>query len=350
MATVIYLPKDPSQEMLAQGFAGAGAGLSKYLAQHEENKVMKEILAAPDRASAIERAVQTTSNPQVLQQRLNVINEAKPVKDTTPMEVKAYNPETGGFETKYVPRGQMESLNTPEGRRSIFGTGQTILSPSNVEEFFRQGPEGGYTSIGKAPMEARPEQAISATELARQSKEKADALAERRQQLAEDKFNALLAKGDTKTIAQELAKTRVYNSVISNLLNVKKSIGDQGQIILDFEGDSKKAEAYRNALESADEYISKYGDVNKAAVNALKATGYYDKTEAPPAPAAPAEEPGFFKRLFSPSKKSTQTEAAAATSAPQAGVAKPQTKAELDKLPKGAHFINPKDGKEYVKD
>lgn len=355
MATVIYKPKDDRHEKMGEFVSSA---LSSFFQarmerdkQQKESAIMQDILSAPDRQTAIERAISTTTDPQTLQRRINIVNELKPVKDTTPIEVKGYNPETGVFESKFLPRGQLESLSTPEGRRSAFGSGEAIISPTDIEEFFRQTPEG-YESIGKAPMQARPEQAISATELERQRKERADDLAERRQRFAEERFNALLAKGDTKAIAQEMAKTKAYNSVVANLLNVRKSIGDQGQIILDFEGDSKKAESYRNALESADEYLSKFkGDINKAAVNALKDSGYYTKTEEPPAPAAaPAEEKGFFKRIFSPSAKTPATEAKPTTPAPKAEVAKPITKAEFDKLPSGAHYINPKDGKEYIKE
>ena len=362
MATVVYVPKDERYSDIGKGLS---AGLSGYFnarmqqrAAEQEMAAMQEIMNSPDRTTAMEKAMQATADPQKLKSRFDIINERFPVKDTTPVEVKGYNPETGTFESKFIPRGNLEDLGSPEGRQKYFGSGETVISPTGVEEFFRSTPEGSYESLGKAPLQARPEQAVSASELERLSKQRSEELAQKRYELSEQRFNRLLEKGDTTTLSQELAKTRTYNSVVANLLNVKKSIGDQGQIILDFEGDSKKAEAYRNALEGASTYLGKFqGDVNKAAVNALKDTGYYTKAEEQPAPAAtPDQQPqGFFTRLFSPGKQpgsaTPTTPAKAATPAPQAGaIAKPKTKADFAKIPKGTRFINPADGKEYIKE
>lgn len=360
MATVINLPQQMGVgEALGQA---AGAGLADYFEREkkkreaeQEQKALAEVLNSADRTAAIEKVVKIGGDPQVMKRRMDVVESAFPAKDTTPMEVKSFNPETGQMESRFIPRGQLESLSTPEGKAKVLGSEKAIVSPT-MEEFYRTRPDGSYEYAGKAPIETPPPGAVPLKELERMERVRSGQRAEERAALADKKFNALLERQSQTQEAgmesKEIGKAKAYNAVVANLLNVKKSIGDQGQIIIDFEGDSKRADAYKMALENATDYIKKYkGDINKAAVNALKDSGYYTKIEEPPAPTAPAESKpkGLITSLYEKvtGKSSAQTPAKPAATA---AVAKPQTKAEFDKIKKGERFINPKDGKEYIKD
>lgn len=60
-------------------------------------------------------------------------------------------------------------------------------------------------------------------------------------------------------------------------------------------------------------------------------------------PVLPSAKAVYAKHGIDPTAKPGETTAQAG------GIARPQSQAEFDKLKKGDHFINPKDGKEYVK-
>lgn len=362
MAEVIYMPPDPRKGIGGSIGQGIGAGLGMYIASYMRQKqqmaFQQKLASTLDPSVPRQESLQMLAsipfqNPMQFHQALAAVNMAKPAKDTTPTEVKGYDPQTGEEISKFVPKGDEPKLNTPQGIEQVFGKPGVSLSKPEVTDFYKVGPDGSYINMGRAPVTQRPEGAFTMQELTLMEKQKADQMAIRRADLADKKFEAFLAKQndttDTKVIAKNMAWGKQYKATLQDLIDVKKSIGEDGEIHLDFGGDSKKAQAYLTAMQKTMDYKAKYGgDVNKAAAQALKDAGYYDKpAPPPPAPAAPAE-PSLLDRLLG--RKPQATPAPATPVAPAANVATPKTPEEFAKIPSGTHYINPKDGKEYIKD
>lgn len=284
MPNPIYMPED-------QRFKGISTGLGQAFTAYEQKQEMKKI---QDAQRAITEAPDRASAEKIFSS----------IDFKTPEQMQA------GFEW-------LDSVH-PKPK-------------PNIKEFYAPNESGAFTNIGKGPLEQRPANALTADELEKQFKAREDARAEESARLAQERFDFQVAQaGASKnkdSAKDEIVNLKAYNNVVASMLNVKKSIGQSGEIILDFGGDSRVADAYRNALEKGSDYMRKFGgDINKAANAALKEAGAYDRPAEATTPAAPAAPEGgpvtqFLKDLFS-SKPSAATPKAATgkATAPEAAI------------------------------
>lgn len=302
MATTVYLPATPS---VGESIGGAlGIYSAREMAKQEQEQRMAElqqqeeaIMKAPDRATALEMFNKIKFPTIEHQQKaLQWLNTVKPVTDTTPREVTTYD-ENGREVKKFVP--QNELLNLPPSTK-----------PEEVKKshFFDVIDEkaGITVDLGLAPTNKPPTKtAKTAEQLAYE-------------EAARDNARQAATRSETQSregMAQSIATTKLYNTVLGQALDVKKSIGVNGELIFNFEGDDAKADAYRKALTLKDEYLNKFkGDVNKAAVAALKDSGALAKPTTETLPAA-APEPTWLESVASKSRNmmTPSTEAPKAT-------------------------------------
>lgn len=310
MSQVIYLPKTTSVgESLGEGM---GAGIGTYMAKEMKRQEQQTHVAAFQKFATTLRAPEMNRDTAIqmaaafpwqdrkdMQLGLKLVDELHPPKDTTLQPLTVFNQDTGAEKTIFAKKGDVSK----QGVDALIPKGYSAEKPQI--EMFVQPIEGGVTQVGSFPISKRPAGTVTMKEWEAARKTEADARADERatRQANRDQQNienqaqrdirmAQMAAGPD--LQRRLAVTKVYNGVVASLLNVRHSIGAQGDLVLDFEGDKDKEKAYRNAIGKSDEFLQgSKGDPNKAAYNALDATGYFK--EKPPVvnAATPPKEPGF---------------------------------------------------------
>jgi len=294
------MPAAPSVgESIGQGL---GAALQMYVKKQDMQNQVKQMQAfddaiknAGDRTKALE--IHTKVPYQTIEQMqagLAYVNQQYPPKDTTPQEISTYDPQTGQETKQFVPRGDVVKFSQAN---------KDILTKPELADFYKLNPDGSYISQGRHPISNRPEGSATLEELKLLEQQRTDKLKIDAADRADKRFNVQMDKlaetTDKQQASKQITELKAYNGVVSSMLNVKKSIGQNGEVIIDFGGDSKVADAYRQALTNGADYMKKYkGDINKAAEAALRDSGAFDKPapEAPPATAAP--NGGMFTNLL----------------------------------------------------
>jgi len=344
MAQVIYMPPSPSVgEALGQGF---GSVLMLHMHRQQQQKEVQQMQMLQ---SSVEQAVQSGGRQAGLeimnkipyktldqyQKGMQWFNTISPPKDLTPREVSTFDPQTGQETKQFVRTGDLTKFSAAAQQ-----AGQTLAKP-DVTDFYSLGPGGTYQNLGRAPVTNRPPGSHTLEELKLVEQQRTDQLkleaanrSERKFQFAMDK---LAESKDKQEASKQMTEMKAYNGVVSSMLNVKKSIGMNGEIILDFGGDSKKADAYREALTKGSEYLAKYkGDINKAASEALSASGAFDQPMPEAPTAAPAQqEGGAITRLYQALKERI-------TGQPESAAKAPVAKAPAPVFDKGKIYVDAK--------
>lgn len=281
MSTVVYLPATKGiGESLGEGIS---QGLGKYadmaMKKKEQEmqmakiqKVQDAIKSAPDANAAYGMINQLPlSTPEDMQHALAYVKSIFPPTDTTPREKRSFNPDTGEETISYVPAKDL--------------IGQSSTKPQ-VSHFFEPiDPKSGvYSDLGKFNTTRPPsETAVTKEQLELMEK-------------AKDNERQARSRSES-TISQDLAQNKMYNNTVASMLNVKKTIGANGEFILDFSGDKTKENAYRDSLNNYREYMAKYkGDINKSAKAALTDAGAFTVKEPPPAPVE-VKKPSLWERV-----------------------------------------------------
>lgn len=317
MATVVYLPKrEPSAQSALGEITGSLAG--RYFVQREQQQEMQrklgnlsawmeKVKAAPDMNAALSLLPEFTKSLAEdlsdVQMALKVI-ETYHKKDDTPVGVTAYGP-AGESRTFYVPKSQLPKLNDPEFAAAFLGPGWALENVPRAE-YFERTPAGEIRSLGIHPVSKRPEGGATREELALAAEERREGRRERETQVRERALDIQQMRLENAIAHQNLTLARIAgredreerdrmrrdlnaaNGVLMNLLNVKRSIDARGSIILDFEGDQKKQQAFARAVEILPTLIKDH-DPNTAASMALKAAEREIgiTRDQPPAPKLP---------------------------------------------------------------
>ena len=291
----IYMPAAPTVgEAVGQGI---GSALQMYVHKQEMQNQVKQMQAFDaaiqqaatqgDRQKALEiHSKVPYKNIEQMQAGLAYINQVVPPKDTTPQEISTFDKQTGQETRQFVPRGEVVKFSQAH---------KDELTKPELSDFYKLNPDGSYVNQGRHPISNRPEGSATLEELKLLEQQHTDKLKIDAADRADKRFNAQMDKlaetKDKEQASKQITELKAYNGVVSSMLNLKKSIGNNGEVIIDFGGDSKVADAYRNALTNGADYMKKYkGDINKAAEAALRDSGAFAKPtpEAPPSPATPS--------------------------------------------------------------
>lgn len=318
MIQAIYMPAAPSVgEAVGQGI---GSALQMYVHKQDIQNQVKQMQAfdaalntAGSRPAALEIINKIPfKNIDQLNQAQGRVNQLYPVKDTTPQEISTFDPQTGQETKQFVPRGDVVKFSQEH---------KDALTKPEMTDFYKLNPDGSYKNLGRAPISARPEGSATIEELKLLEQQRTDKLKIDAADRADKRFNAQMDKlaetKDKEQASKQITELKAYNGVVSSMLNLKKSIGNNGEVIIDFGGDSKVADAYRHALTNGADYMKKYkGDINKAAEAALRDSGAFEKPapEAPSTPAAPTG--GIFSNLLRDLRNNKSTPAAQQSATP----------------------------------
>ena len=313
MATTVYLPPDYGGVSPGQA-VGQGLGMfaGREIVKQEKQKKMQlmqkaidGIRSAPDRASALELGVKIPfEDSKDIATFYSLVDKFKPQKDLTPKEVKVVGPD-GTLETQFLPQGELTGLNTPEGRERLLGPGKQPVT-GDLQDFYQ--PEGDTLKfMGKFQETRRPENAITLKEFEAQSKiqeqkrsgvrdeqnatrlDLAIQAAERATESGNRAASAAARTAEHQQFTENLSGLKAANNLLKDRINVKKSIGVDGFIVLDFEGDVAKQRQYNKASDMVPELIQKNkGNINKAITEAMSASGLLDTGDTPKAAPKPA--------------------------------------------------------------
>lgn len=319
IATVVYKPADYGG--VSPGNA-AGSLLGNFaaieMAKQERQRQIEQTqqtMAAIQSAKSRDEAFTLVSklplqSPSDVKVALGMIDQIHPIRDTTPVEVKAIGPD-GKQISKFLQKSQLPALNEPTGMERVFGTGSR-LGTTEQQDFYTRNPDQTLTYTGKFDVSARPSGAITLPEFTAAEKVQADKAAAKREdanatrldlniQASERAAEAATRSGNMQAatlrhqqLTEEIQSIKAANNLLKDRINVKKSINADGSITLDFQGDTKKIKAYNKASDILPDMMQRHGNPNKAVTAAMNAAGLNEEEPSPPAPAA--KEPGFFEK------------------------------------------------------
>lgn len=364
---VIYMPPNADNFGGALG-AGVGQGVSTFMEHQLRMQEQQQLMARQMQAfNAVRNAksreealgVLTTpgavNNPQELANALRVIDAMHPPKDETPQMVTGYDPQ-GGKHEAFTKKGDLTSLNNPQGRAQLFGRSDISFDqPTNLVDMFSDDPS--HKELGKFPLSQRPAGAMTKGEFDIGEKIKTDT----HRQLTEEKGLKQLelqtqagqraaAAADRANEGLDITKQRTAAKMLQDAIDVKKVVGANGELTLDWSGDegAKKMKAYHEALGDLDGALQRNkGNVAKAVSDLQKK---YFPDEAKPAErpkVEPAPAPSKTKKILNDigakfaKKPKEQLEK-------KEGAYVVKSDADYDKLDPGDPFIGP-DGKRRTK-
>lgn len=325
MATVVHLPREQSTaEILGSSLGGA---LSQFavadMQKREQQRKLQLVQSSLDairqvgsRDKALEMVLKLPfEDVKDMQSTRQWVDEMYPPADRTPHEVTTYDAQ-GNKLPVFVPRGDLTKLNT--GDPSVLPPGRSLSPPAEMEQFFKPGTATAPpTSTGKRPISQRTPGEFTLKELELQDKQRTAIRQEEKDnrdatrldiQIAQmqrqfDKDNKLRTKEldneARKDAKDDLSNLIKANNHLKDRLNVKKSIGADGVVLLDFEGDSDKQRKYGVASDLlADAITANKGNINKAVSEVLGRAGL-DEPAKKSAPAAEApQKGGLLSRAF----------------------------------------------------
>ena len=327
MTTPIYLPPTPSVgEALGHGIGNA---FQTYVAEKDKQDKLKKAQAfetAISTAGSREKALELHAkfpydNIAESAAGLSVVNQFYPPKDTTVHEVTAYDPKTGKPIKAFAQGADLTKMNTPEGRKQFFGSSDVSMAQPVTHEYFKVDPKdpAAIMPLGTFPEGQQPPNSVSKSEIDVLHGMQALSLQAQQANRDQKKLQTDIEKAAREGDAARMAQLKTFNGLLLNTLNVKKSLGVNGEISLDFSADPKAARAYSWGLDHAEELMKEFkGDVGKAAVAVKQRSGAYDEpppdtTGAPTAPAAQSSPlMADLKRMIFGDKKAAPTAAPAA--------------------------------------
>lgn len=211
MANVVYMP--PAQNDLGSALGqGISQQLIREIDKREKEEKAKRVTAmidkikqAPDRRTALETAALVTTNMAQDVQDVNavygLVDKFHPIRDETPHPVQVVTPGNKKG-TRYAKSADLTKLNTPQGVEELFGPGVALQGAEQEYDFFYPDATGrGPTAAGRGPLANRPEGALTKEELEFKMRQDADARAEQRLSLAEER-EARLASATSRILAR----------------------------------------------------------------------------------------------------------------------------------------------------
>lgn len=296
----------------------------QHLKDRQQN--IREIMAAPDRETALGMGAKIQFRDSAdLTGFYKTVDAIHPPKDSTPKEVTTTD--ANGVQRKtFVKSGD---LTKPGAAESIGGPGATFAS-GDAKDFYQPNDKGDLTLIGKRDPAKRPPGSVTLEEFntaqtakkeARNTQKDADSatrldlLIESGQRAERASTRAEAAAGRSAATQQDANEIRLLttaNSLLKDRINIKKSIGENGIIMLEFGEDSAARDRYNKASDLIPDMLKKHKNPNKAVTAAMEAAGFNDKPTPTPTPApAPANaKDGAVSAFFGKAKSTDKPPAA----------------------------------------
>lgn len=311
---VVYLPQTPT--LGNELGKGIGSGLGAYAMKeietqaaqkdYQKNMIALNMLRT---AGSREKALEVLTTPglipfkstQELDSARRIVDELYPQKDLTPTEVTGYHSQTGDVVKKYVPKGELGKLNTPQGAEQYLGPGVTMNKPDDQQQFYVTDPQGAFAATTKKPVGKRTpgEYTIEEIKLQHQQQEN-----ERKGRLEERQANtaerAVKAQERANTAEEGHAQMRglqkemAFVGMVANSLNVKK-LGANGEFTISFDGKPPEVQKkYIATIREGPELLKK---MTALEAHNILADKYGFATDPPTPPEAPKPKPesGFLE-------------------------------------------------------
>lgn len=303
---VIYLPHTPSfGETLG---SGVSQGMSKFadveLKRQQEQRDTEANMRALNmmkQAGSRERALEVLSTPglvpfknaEEIAHAMRYVDVIYPKADESLTEVGGYGP-TGEAVKGYAPKNKLMDQQSILG---VLPPGSSLTKP-DLEDFYL--PASGDkppTHLGRRPRSDQQPGEYTKAELEMQMQKQAgDRAAESGRRSADAAVRAADNTAVDNDTAQQrllITKQNAYKNHIADLMNIKKTIGQDGTVSFDFSGekDQEKINKVKLALKDFDANIkTAKNDVLKAATIAADKYGIADKP-TPKEAEAPIEKP-----------------------------------------------------------
>lgn len=316
---VVYLPPQPGMgQNLGEGFSqGVSMFMKKELDRQQKLKTAQEQVKALGRiqtaktreeAFAVLTEPGLVNNPQEMATALKIIDSLHPVKDLTPTLVEGYDPETGNPKKIAIRKGDEMKVNDPQFQQE---NKFTTTKPDGLVDFYGSGPQGDFRFLRRGKLAEKQPSEFTKQEVEFHEKRVAD---ERAAQAAERQAKAqerAVSAAERANVKLDLDEYKTYEQAVISRLNTNKTVGKDGNFIIDFADQPDKMKQFNQAMTKYPELKKKYGSVPKAVNAAVSELEIGDK--APPKAVkeepAPKKEKSMLEKLRSKSEQVSAPEA-----------------------------------------